>query len=79
MDPSLLDVISYQLMVEPMDVSSVHVAPESLDVQMLPYSTNAASLDPSLLEVIPIHLAEPADVSSVHVAPESLDVQMLPW
>ena len=34
--PSLEDVMPYHLFVLPMDVTSVHVAPESVEVQMFP-------------------------------------------
>ena len=41
-----------QAFVLPTDVSSVHVAPESVDVQMCPLVTVAASLVPSLEDVM---------------------------
>ena len=48
----------------PTEVSSVHVAPESMEVQMLPFCTTAASLVPSLDEVMELHcFMLPTDVS----------------
>ena len=58
---------------------SVHVAPESVEVQMFPLLTTAASLAPSLDEVMETQpLVLPTEVFSVHVAPESVEVQMFP-
>ena len=57
-----------QAFVLPTDVSSVHVAPESVDVQMCPLVTVAASLVPSLEDVMSYHcLVLPTVVSSVQV------------
>ena len=85
MVPSLDDVMPYQLFAPPMDVTSVHVAPESVDVQIpeicpvFPLESKAASLVPSLDDVMPNkEFALPTDVASVHVAPESVDVQIFP-
>ena len=73
------EVILPHSWVVPTDVSSVQVAPESVDVQMLPSLTAAASCMPSADEVIERQsLPAPVDVFSVQVAPESADVQMLP-
>jgi len=61
-------------------VFSVHVAPESVEVQMFSALTTAASLVPSLDEVMEYHfLMLPTEVSSVHVPPEFVEVQMLPF
>jgi len=77
--PSLDDVMPIQVFVPPVDVTSVHVAPESTDVQMCSRTARAASLVPSLEDVMPYHLfVLPMDVTSVHVAPESVEVQMFP-
>ena len=58
-----------QPFVLPTEVSSVQVAPESVEVQMFPSKTVAASLVPSLEEVMPIHsFVFPTEVSSVQVA-----------
>jgi hypothetical protein len=74
--PSLDDAIADQSFVLVMEVTSVHVAPESVDVQMFPCQTVAASLVPSFEIVIPCQaLVLP---TSVHVAPESVDVQIFP-
>ena len=54
----------------------VHVSPESVDVQMYPPKTVAASLVPSLDVVIPLQFCVLA--LDVHVSPESVDVQMFP-
>ena len=56
------------------------MAPESVEVQMFPNETAAASLVPSLEEVMESHcFLLPGDaVFSVHVAPESVEVQTLP-
>jgi hypothetical protein len=55
------------------------VAPESVEVQMFPLLTTAASLAPSLDEVMETQpLVLPTEVFSVHVAPESVEVQMFP-
>jgi hypothetical protein len=63
----------------PTEVSSVHVAPESVEVQMFPLQQLAASLVPSLDEVMECQsLPLPVEVFSVHVAPESVEVQMFP-
>jgi len=75
--PSLLELILFQLVSMP--VHSVHDCPESVDVQMPPPSTTAASFTPSLHDVISCHfLAVPRTDLSVHDCPESQDVQMLP-
>ena len=50
--PSLDEVMDHQRFALPVEVFSVHVAPESVEVQMFPLSTTAASLVPSLDEVI---------------------------
>ena len=67
--PSLDEVMEYQFLVLPTEVSSVHVAPESVEVQMFPLIalfTTAASLAPSLDEVMdPQLLVLPTEVSSV--------------
>ena len=47
-------------------------------LQMFPDKTTAASLVPSLDEVMEIQVVLPTEVSSVHVAPESVEVQMFP-
>jgi hypothetical protein len=48
-------------------------------VQMFPLETVAASLVPSLEDVILLHsFVLPTEVSSVQVAPESVEVQMFP-
>ena len=66
--PSLEDVILYQFFVLPMDVTSVHVAPESVEVHMFPVRV-AASLVPSLDDVMNSHgFVPPVDVTSVQVA-----------
>ena len=79
MVPSLDEVIERQYLPLPVEVSSVHVAPESVEVQMFPTSTVAASLVPSLDEVMDCQLLPlPVEVFSVHVAPESVEVQMFP-
>ena len=76
---SLDDVMERQPFVLPTEVSSVHVAPESVEVQMFPIQILAASLVPSLDEVMEFHsFPLPVEVFSVHVAPESAEVQMLP-
>ena len=46
-----------------------------MEVQMFPPVTVAASLVPSLEEVMSL---APTDLSSVQVAPESVEVQMFP-
>ena len=59
----------------------VHVSPESVDVQMFPPSTVAASLVPSLDIVMPTHCFVLAVNLAVNIlyqyAPESADPQML--
>jgi len=79
--PSLDEVIEDQLFPLPVDVFSVHVAPESAEVQMFPPQTTAASLVPSFDEVIDCQFfVLPGEaVFSVHVAPESVEVQMFPF
>jgi len=59
------------------------VAPYTLSgaskVQTFPSWTIAASLLPSLEDVMPFHnFVLPTEVSSVQVAPESVEVQMFP-
>ena len=79
MVPSLDEVMEYQLFGLPVEVFSVHVAPESVEVQMFPPLTTVASLVPSLDEVIEVHhFPVPVKTYSVHVAPESVEVQMFP-
>ena len=78
--PSLEEVMARQYFTPPTDVSSVQVAPESVEVQMLPspperslrvtrgFLATAASLVPSLEEVMPYqNFGAPTDVSSVQV------------
>ena len=63
----------------PTEVSSIQVAPESVEVQMFPPKTVAASLVPSLEDVMSYQsFVLPTEVSSVQVAPESVEVQMFP-
>ena len=51
----------------------------SVSIQMFPWFTTAASLLPSLDDVMEYHaFVLPTEVSSVHVAPESVEVQMFP-
>jgi len=87
--PSDDEAIEIQLLPVPVDVSSVQVTPESVDVQMLPPvvaggfeeggAATAASFVPSDDEAIDLQfLTDPVDVFSVQVTPESFDVQMLP-
>ena len=80
MVPSLDEAMEYQSFAPPTEVSSVHVPPESVEVQMFSALTTAASLVPSLDEVMEYHFfALPGEaVFSVHVAPEFVEVQMLP-
>ena len=75
--PSLDEVIELQN-IRRAEVFSVHVAPESVEVQMFPWKTTAASLVPSLDEAMDCQLLPPVEVFSVHVAPESVEVQMFP-
>ena len=81
MVPSLDEVMEYQSFALPGEaVFSVHVAPESVEVQMFSALTTAASLVPSLDEVMEYHfLMLPTEISSVHVPPEFVEVQMLPF
>ena len=74
--PSLDDVMPYQYRLLPEGSTSVHVSPESVDVQILPPSTVAASFVPSLDIVMPRQTRVLA--LDVHVSPESVDVQMFP-
>ena len=77
--PSLEDVMPLHCFEPNTEVSSVHVAPESVDVQMFPSQTTAASLTPSLEDVMPNHFFMiPVELTSVQFAPESVDVQMFP-
>ena len=83
MVPSLEDVMPRHSFVLPTEVSSVQVAPESVEVQMFPSRcfppTVAASFVPSLEDVMLFHrFVLPTEVSSVQVAPESVEVQMFP-
>ena len=80
MVPSLEDVMPLQsLPVEVIEVTSVQLAPESMEVQMfpeLPAYSNAASLVPSLEDVMSVHhFVLPTEVQ---VPPESVEVQMFP-
>jgi hypothetical protein len=72
--------MDFQSRVLPVLVTSVHVEPLSVEVQMLPGpSATAASLAPSLDDVMQFQLrALPVLVTSVHVKPLSVEVQMLP-
>ena len=79
MVPSLDEAMEYQSFAPPTEVSSVHVPPESGEVQMFSALTTAASLVPSFDEVMEYHfLMLPTEVFSVHVPPEFVEVQMLP-
>ena len=76
--PSAEEVIPPQSFVPPVMVTSVQVAPLSLEVQMLPLYTAAASFVPSAEEVIHFHIfLAPIEVTSVQVLPLSLEVHML--
>ncbi len=74
--PSLEEVIPDQVSIIPPGLRSVQLAPEVLDVQMFPLYTTAASLVPSLEEVMPYQLR--ALSLEVQLAPESVDVQIFP-
>ena len=52
----------------------VQLAPESVEVQMLPPLTTAASFVPSDDEVMETHLREPGAVCAVQLTPESIEV-----
>ena len=55
------------------------MAPESVEVQIFPLVTTAASLVPSLDDVMEVQFfALPVEVLSIHVAPEFVDVQIFP-
>ena len=61
------------------DVLEVQVAPESVEVHIFPAFATAASLVPSLDEVMLYQSCVlPTEVSLVQVAPESVDVQIYP-
>jgi hypothetical protein len=78
--PSLDEVMEFHSFPLPVEVFSVHVAPESVEVQMFPPQTTAASLVPTLDEVMELHCFPlPVEVFSVHVAPESVEVQIFPF
>ena len=80
MEPSLDEAMALQSLL-PGEEVSVHVVPEFEEVQMwlLPTPATAASLVPSLDEVMPNQVfVLPTEVSSVHVAPESAEIQMFP-
>lgn len=71
--PSLEDVMLAQSSALPTEVSSVHAAPESVDVQIYPFvfppPSAAASFVPSLDEVMQLQVfALPTEVRSVQVA-----------
>jgi hypothetical protein len=74
--PSLEEVIPDQGSVKFPGLRSVQVAPESVDVQMFPSRTTAASLVPSLEEAMPYQFC--ALALEVQLSPESADVQMFP-
>ena len=57
-------------------ILSVHVPPESVDVQMLPLWVVAASFVPSLLEAIACQKLEAIACLSIHEPPESAEVQL---
>ena len=69
-----------QPFVEPTEVSTVQVAPLSVEVYMFPPFTTAANFVPSAEEAIPCHSFPPPGlvVFSVQVAPLSDDVHILP-
>ena len=68
--PSADDVIDVHDLVEPTLVSSVHVPPLLVEVQMLPEEATAVSFVPSADDVIEVHdLVEPTLVSLVNVHP----------
>ena len=72
--------MDFQCFALPMKVYSVHESPESVEVQMFPPQTTAASLVPSLDEVMELHCFPlPVELFSVHVAPESVEVQIFPF
>ena len=69
----------FQCFILSMESSEVHDSPESSETHIFPLATTAASIVPSLEEVILHHFfVVPTDVSSVQVAPESLEVQIFP-
>ena len=78
--PSLLEAIAVQSLPPAITVLSVHVPPESVDVQMFPPLTTAASFVPSLLEAMPRQFLGEGGCRnrSVQDSPESVDVHGLP-
>jgi hypothetical protein len=76
--PSLEEVIPRHCFELPVEVTSDHVAPELVEVQMFPFQAVAANFVPSLEAAILVHSWLPVGVTSVHVPPESVDLQMFP-
>jgi hypothetical protein len=71
--------MDHQASVLPMLVSSVHAAPLSVEVQMKPPLSPAASFVPSSEDEMDLHAILPGSVvSSVHATPLSVEVQILP-
>jgi hypothetical protein len=62
----------------PVLVTSVHVELLSMEVQILPPLTTAASLSPSLDDVMDVHLVAWTLVTCVHVKPLSVEVNGKP-
>ena len=54
---------------------SLQLEPWSVETQMLPSSTTAATVAPSPLITTPRQRSEPSPACSVHDAPKSLDVE----
>ena len=78
--PSLEDVMSFHSFALPTEVSSLQFTPESVEVQSFPSFTWAASLVPSLEEVMPRQsnsvVVPDVAVAWLQVAPESWEYQM---
>jgi hypothetical protein len=74
--PSLVEVMLYKYQNSPGELSSVQVAPESVDNQIVPPEAPAASFVPSLEEVMQIQFC--VTFTEVQVTPESVEVQMFP-
>ena len=68
--------MEYHASVLPTEVSSVHVAPLSVETQIFPLYTVAASLLPSAEDATRVHASELPTTCSVHVAPLSVEVHI---
>ena len=77
--PSAEEATHLHCFLAPVEVFSVQVPPESVDVQILPFQAQATNFSPFAEDATDLQsFLAPTESSSIQVTPESVDVQMLP-